>query len=43
MQELKDDFEAKTTKIRLSKGTSIRLGLSHVLFVDCSKLDVSTQ
>ena len=43
IHDLKTEFGAKTTKIRLSKGTSVKLGLSHVLFVDCSKLDVDTQ
>ena len=42
IQDLKTKFGAKTTKIRLSKGTSVKLGLSHVLFVDCSNLDVDT-
>jgi hypothetical protein len=42
IHDLKTKFGAKTTKIRLSKGTSVKLGLSHVLFVDCSNLDVDT-
>ena len=40
IQELKDDFGGKTTKVRLTKGTTTILGLTHVLFIDCSKLDV---
>ena len=43
IQELKDGFGAKTTKVRLTKGTTTVLPLTHVLFVDCSKVDVETQ
>jgi hypothetical protein len=43
IQELKDSFGAKTTKVRLTKGTTTVLPLTHVLFVDCSKVDVETQ
>ena len=43
IQELKDDFGGKTTKVRLTKGTTTILGLTHVLFIDCSKLDVEVK
>ena len=43
IQELKDGFGAKTTKVRLTKGTTTVLPLTHVLFVDCSRVDVETQ
>ena len=43
IQELKDGFGAKTTKVRLTKGTTTVLPLTHALFVDCSKVDVETQ
>ncbi len=42
VQDLKDEFGAKTTKVRLTSGTSTQLGLTHVLFIDCTKLDIAS-
>jgi hypothetical protein len=40
IQELKDKSGAKTTKVRLTKGTTTYLPLTHVLAIDCSAADV---
>jgi hypothetical protein len=42
IQELKADFGGKTTKVRLTKGTTTYLPLSHVISIDCSRVDVET-
>jgi hypothetical protein len=40
IEELKTNFGAKTVKIRLTKGTNMRLASSWCLSIDCSKMDV---
>ena len=40
IQELKDKSGAKTTKVRLTKGTTTYLPLTHVISIDCSAADV---
>ena len=40
VQDLKDKFEGKTIKMRLTKGTPTQLPPSTVLSVDCSKINV---
>ena len=39
-KELEADFGAKTTKVRLTKGTTTQLPPTTVLSIDCSKVDV---
>ncbi len=40
IEELKDKFNGKYVKIRLTKGTSTKMPLAHVFCVDCSKVDL---
>ena len=40
IQELKDRFKGKAMKIRLTKGTSTKMPLAHVLCIDCSEVDL---
>ena len=40
-KELEDDYGAKTTKVRLTKGTTTQLPPTTVISIDCSKVDVS--
>ena len=40
VNDLKEKFGGKTTKIRLTKGTPTRLPSCTVLSVDCSNVDV---
>ena len=40
IEELKDKFDGKAVKIRLTKGTSTKMPLAHVFCVDCSKVDL---
>ena len=43
IEELKTNFGAKTVKIRLTKGTNMRLASSWCLSIDCSKMDVDVE
>ena len=40
VQDFKDNYNGKTLKIRLTKGTPTQMPPSHVLCVDCSKVDL---
>ena len=40
IQELKDKFNGKSMKIRLTKGTPTQMPPSHVLCIDCSAVDL---
>ena len=40
IQDFKDNYNGKTLKIRLTKGTPTQMPPSHVLCVDCSQVDL---
>ena len=43
IEELKAKFKGKYVKIRLTKGTSTKMPLTHVFCIDCSAVDIEEE